>query len=62
MLSPNKESLIQQATRENTQEFEVRPTLAEFTRLLRIITEEIVSYRIWPVCVSNLHFVDVNIV
>lgn len=28
------------------------PTLAAFTRLLRIITEELVRYRIWPVRLS----------
>lgn len=54
MLSTNKDLLIGNAFRENRQVFEVPPVLGEFTRLLRIIQEEIVTYRIWPVCPSNI--------
>lgn len=49
MLSADKNSLIRGAKQENRQEFEIPPVLGEFTRLLRIIQEEIVTYRIWPV-------------
>lgn len=50
MLSAHKDLLITgDAFRENKQVFEVPPVLKEFTRLLRIIKEELVTYRIWPV-------------
>lgn len=49
MLSASKDLLVDDAIRENRQAFEVPPVLAEFTRLLRIIKEEIINYRIWPV-------------
>lgn len=49
MLSADKDVLVGDAFRENRQLFEVPPILEEFTRLVRIIQEEIVTYRIWPV-------------
>lgn len=52
MLSAEKDLLIDDASRENRQVFEIPPVLGEFTRLLRIIKEEIVQYRIWPVRIS----------
>lgn len=53
MLSAEKDALISDAFHENRQVFQVPPNLGEFTRLLRIIQEEIVLYRIWPVCLSS---------
>lgn len=52
MLSADKDLLVGDAYPENRQVFEVPPILEEFTRLLRIIQEEIVTYRIWPVRLS----------
>lgn len=54
MLSADKNSLTHGAKQENRQEFQVPPILGEFTRLLKIIQEEIVTYRIWPVRKSTL--------
>ncbi|KAF8315959.1 hypothetical protein DL93DRAFT_2166540 [Clavulina sp. PMI_390] len=48
MLSATKELLVKGSFRENTQMFENSPNLARFSRLLRVIAEEIVSYHIWP--------------
>lgn len=53
MLSADKALLVGGAYRENRQVFEVPPILEDFARLLRIIQEEIVTYRIWPVCPST---------
>lgn len=53
MLSADKNSLIRGAKQENRQDFEVPPVLGEFTRLLRIIQEEMVIYRVWPVHLST---------
>lgn len=53
MLSARKDLLVDDAVRENRQSFQVPPVLAEFTRLLRIIKEEIINYRIWPVSLST---------
>ena len=48
-MSANKDLLVCEGVRENKQVFEQPPNLMEFARLLRIITEEIVQYRVWPV-------------
>lgn len=49
MLSADKSELIGNAFPENKQAFPVPPVLRELVRLLQIIGEEIVQYRIWPV-------------
>lgn len=53
MLSAHKDALVGSAFQENRQVFEVPPILGEFIRLLRIIQEEIITYRIWPVRLST---------
>ncbi|KAF8305095.1 hypothetical protein DL93DRAFT_2102203 [Clavulina sp. PMI_390] len=47
-LATEKSSLIEDSLRENRQEFQHPPSLLELARLLRIVTEEILKYRIWP--------------
>ncbi|KAF8308155.1 hypothetical protein DL93DRAFT_2221274 [Clavulina sp. PMI_390] len=47
-LSAEKDLLTENALSENRQEFPVPPDLGELARLLRIINDEILKYRIWP--------------
>ncbi|KAF8338050.1 uncharacterized protein EI90DRAFT_3041422 [Cantharellus anzutake] len=47
-LSASKEALAGRARQENTQEFKRPPFLADFGEYLRVISEELLEYKIWP--------------
>lgn len=49
VLSANKARLVGSGIKENRQEFQTRPTLGELSFLLRVIIDELVAYRLWPV-------------
>ncbi|KAF8338053.1 WD40-repeat-containing domain protein [Cantharellus anzutake] len=48
-LSASRETLAETAKQENTQEFNNPPFLADFGEYLRVISEELLEYKIWPV-------------
>ncbi|KAF8338042.1 WD40-repeat-containing domain protein [Cantharellus anzutake] len=47
-LSASKEALAKTARQENMQEFKRQPFLADFGEYLRVISEELLEYKIWP--------------
>ncbi|KAF8306153.1 hypothetical protein DL93DRAFT_2232698 [Clavulina sp. PMI_390] len=47
-LSADQAQLVQQASLETSRSLQNRPTLRDLSRLLRIVNEELLRYRIWP--------------
>lgn len=45
-------SLTKNATAENRQVLEARPTLGELQHSLRVMQDELQLYRLWPVCLN----------
>ncbi|KAF8325231.1 WD40-repeat-containing domain protein [Cantharellus anzutake] len=47
-LSASEEALIGKASRENIQNFKKQPFLGDFGVYLRIVSEELLEYKVWP--------------